>query len=95
MNSARARAGARYSRKDKETFTWYAGLAAEYETVGGAKAALDGIDLRRAETRGASALLEIGASGRITERLTAEFAATGMVGKRRGFGGSIEIKWSF
>lgn len=83
------RIGSRWQHKDNR-FTYYTGLAYEYEFSGTAYGLADGADIRSASTRGGSVRFEYGLSMNSGD-WTVSLNGNAYAGSRRGFNGNISL----
>ena len=94
-NSLRLRLGTRYSKAVGRRASFLGGIAAEYEFGGKLKGSIDGIRIAAPDMRGASGLIELGIVGKTGKGWSAEIAAQGLFGKRRGVGGTVSLNYAF
>ena len=97
LTSHRIRAGSRLNYGLDAQNKVYAGISWEYEFAGDAKVRAYNVTLRGDEYKGHSGIIELGininpASNR---NLVIEAGFEGYLGKNKGLGGGIEIKYSF
>jgi len=90
------RIGARYGSNDRK-WNWYGGLAYEYEFGGESKGSVDGLAIRSASIKGASVRGEIGVrmDATKTNPWQTDISIYGYGGKHRGFGGSVNVAYTF
>ena len=90
------RIGARYGSTDK-LWNWYGGLAYEYEFDGEATGTVNGTAIRAASIRGSSVRGEFGMKMSATKDnpWQADISIYGYGGKHRGFGGSVNVAYTF
>ena len=90
------RIGARYGSNDRK-WNWYGGLAYEYEFGGESKGSVDGLAIRSASIKGASVRGEIGVRMEATKTnpWKADIGIYGYGGRHRGFGGSVNVAYTF
>jgi autotransporter passenger strand-loop-strand repeat protein len=90
------RIGARYGSTDKK-WNWYGGLAYEYEFDGEANGTVNGTVIRSASVKGSSIRSELGLRMDATKDnpWKADISVYGYGGKHRGFGGSVNVAYTF
>ena len=90
------RIGARYGTTDKK-WNWYGGLAYEYEFDGEAKGTVNGTEIRAASIKGSSVRGEFGMRMDATKDnpWRTDISIYGYGGKHRGFGGSVNVAYTF
>ena len=90
------RIGARYGSTDK-LWNWYGGLAYEYEFDGEAKGTVNGTEIRAASIKGSSVRGELGMKMSATKDnpWQADISIYGYGGKHRGFGGNVNVAYTF
>ena len=90
------RIGARYGSTDK-LWNWYGGLAYEYEFDGEATGTVNGTAIRAASIKGSSVRGELGMKMSATKDnpWQADISIYGYGGKHRGFGGSVNVAYTF
>ena len=93
--SLRLRLGARYSKAVGKKASFFGGLAAEYEFGGKLKGRIDGIRIAEPDMKGTSGIIEFGIVGKAGKAWSAEIAAQGLFGKRRGVGGTASLNYAF
>ena len=96
VNSSVLRIGARYGTTDKK-WNWYDGLAYEYEFDGEAKGMVNGTEIRAASIKGSSVRGEFGMRMDATKDnpWRTDISIYGYGGKHRGFGGSVNVAYTF
>ena len=96
VNSSVLRIGARYGTTDKK-WNWYGGLAYEYEFDGEAKGTVNGTEIRAASIKGSSVRGEFGMRMDATKDnpWRTDISIYGYGGKHRGFGGSVNVAYTF
>ena len=96
VNSSVLRIGARYGTTDKK-WNWYGGLAYEYEFDGEAKGTVNGTEIRAASIKGSSVRGEFGMRMEATKDnpWRTDISIFGYGGKHRGFGGSVNVAYTF
>ena len=96
VNSSVLRIGARYGTNDKK-WNWYGGLAYEYEFDGEAKGTVNGTEIRAASIKGSSVRGEFGMRMDATKDnpWRTDISIYGYGGKHRGFGGSVNVAYTF
>ncbi|SDC17182.1 hypothetical protein SAMN04487864_10387 [Succiniclasticum ruminis] len=96
VNSSVLRIGARYGTTDKK-WNWYGGLAYEYEFDGEAKGTVNGTAIRAASIKGSSVRGEFGMRMDATKDnpWRTDISIYGYGGKHRGFGGSVNVAYTF
>lgn len=87
LDSNVVRIGTRWEYKD-DRFTWYTGIAYEYEFSGKAYGTADDAFIRSASVRGGSVRFEYGATVE-TGKWTLSLNGSDYAGRRRGFNGSF------
>ena len=94
--SSLLRIGARYGSTDK-LWNWYGGLAYEYEFDGEATGTVNGTAIRAASIKGSSVRGELGMKMSATKDnpWQADISIYGYGGKHRGFGGSVNVAYTF
>ena len=96
VNSQRLRLGFRYSRKDKTTGEFYAGLAWEHEFAGKAGATYEGDAAPSPSLKGSSYMLELGYRFMPeNSRVIYDLHLNGWQGQRKGITGGASVKWAF
>ena len=96
VNSQRLRLGFRYSRKDKTTGEFYAGLAWEHEFAGKAGATYEGDAAPSPSLKGSSYMLELGYRFMPeNSRVSYDLHLNGWQGQRKGITGGASVKWAF
>jgi hypothetical protein len=95
--SMRLRGGTRYTRFVDKDFSWYGGVAYEYEFDGEVRATAYGHDLHSPDFGGGTGIGEIGLIMRKTgnDRLSAELGLQGYVGQTRGISAGIRFGYEF
>ena len=90
------RIGARYGTTVKK-WNWYGGLAYEYEFDGKADGTVNGTAIRSASVKGSSVRGELGLrmDAAKDNPWKADIAIYGYGGKHRGFGGSVNVAYTF
>ena len=90
------RIGARYGSTDK-LWNWYGGLAYEYEFDGEATGTVNGTAIRAASIKGSSVHGELGMKMSATKDnpWQADISIYGYGGKHRGFGGNVNVAYTF
>ncbi|MBR4908286.1 MAG: hypothetical protein IKZ43_04655 [Acidaminococcaceae bacterium] len=90
------RIGARYGTTDKK-WNWYGGLAYEYEFDGEATGTVNGKEIRAASIKGSSVRGELGMRMNATKDnpWQADISVYGYGGKHRGFGGNVNVAYTF
>ncbi|MBQ9573516.1 MAG: autotransporter outer membrane beta-barrel domain-containing protein, partial [Acidaminococcaceae bacterium] len=96
VKSSVLRIGARYGTTDKK-WNWYGGLAYEYEFDGEAEGVVNGVAIRAASIKGSSVRGEIGMRMEATKTnpWQMDISLYGYGGKHRGFGGSVNVAYTF
>ena len=96
VNSSVLRIGAQYGTTDKK-WNWYGGLAYEYEFDGEAKGTVNGTAIRAASIKGSSVRGEFGIRMEATKDnpWRTDISIFGYGGKHRGFGGSVNVAYTF
>ncbi len=96
VTSSVLRIGARYGATDKK-WNWYGGLAYEYEFDGEATGTVNGTAIRSASIKGSSVRAELGMRMDATKDnpWRTDISIYGYGGKHRGFGGSVNVAYTF
>ena len=96
VTSSVLRIGARYGSTDKK-WNWYGGLAYEYEFDGEATGTVNGTAIRSASIKGSSVRAELGMRMDATKDnpWRTDISIYGYGGKHRGFGGSVNVAYTF
>ena len=96
VSSSVLRIGARYGSNDKK-WNWYGGLAYEYEFDGESKGTVNGTEIRAASIKGSSVRAELGMrmDATKTNPWQTDISIYGYGGKHRGFGGSVNVAYTF
>lgn len=94
-DSLRTQLGVRYNYNLSCNVTAYAKAAWEYEFDGETKGWYNGQKIRKTDMGGSSGLGELGVDWRVSERATVGAAVHGVVGKRRGVGGNVNVSFGF
>ena len=96
VSSSVLRIGARYGTTDKK-WNWYGGLAYEYEFDGEAEGVVNGVAIRAASIKGSSVRGEIGLRMNATKTnpWQTDISIYGYGGKHRGFGGNVNVAYTF
>ena len=96
VSSSVLRIGARYGSNDKK-WNWYGGLAYEYEFDGESKGTVNGTEIRAASIKGSSMRAELGMrmDATKTNPWQTDISIYGYGGKHRGFGGSVNVAYTF
>ena len=96
VKSSILRIGARYGTTDKK-WNWYGGLAYEYEFDGEATGTVKDTAIRAASIKGSSVRGEIGLRMNATDKnpWQTDISLYGYGGKHRGFGGNVNIAYTF
>ena len=96
VTSSVLRIGARYGTSDKR-WNWYGGLAYEYEFDGGATGKVNGTAIRSASVKGSSVRGELGMrmDATKTNPWQTDISLYGYAGKHRGFGGKVNVAYTF
>ena len=96
VSSSVMRIGARYGSNDKK-WNWYGGLAYEYEFDGESKGTVNGTEIRAASIKGSSVRAELGMrmDATKTNPWQTDISIYGYGGKHRGFGGSVNVAYTF
>ncbi len=94
VNSHRLRVGARWT-KESRTGAFYTGLAYEYEFDSDARASYAGESTPTPTLRGSTGLFELGCRfARPDSSVSYGLNLTGMMGKRRGITGGVQVQWT-
>lgn len=94
VNSHRLRVGARWT-KESRTGAFYTGLAYEYEFDSDARASYAGESTPTPTLRGSTGLFEPGCRfARPDSSVSYGLNLTGMMGKRRGITGGVQVQWT-
>ena len=90
------RAGARYTA-NREQWSFYGGLACEYELDGVASGRAEGFNIRSADLGGASVMAELGATIHPDRNSpwSLDLNVTGFAGKKQGVTGGVSVAFSF
>ena len=96
VTSQTIRVGARYIVK-RDKWNFYAGAAYEHELDGKAAGKADGVEIRGADTSGASLRGELGATMKPGENSpwSLDLNVSGFAGKKRGFTGGVSVAFMF
>ena len=93
--SHRLRFGFTYSHRENAGKELYAGLAYEYEFDGTATASYQGFNAPSPSLTGGSVMVELGYRfARPDSNVSYGVNLTGMMGKRRGITGSMQVNWA-
>ena len=96
VTSQTIRVGARYIVK-RDKWNFYAGAAYEHELDGKAAGKADGVEIRGADTSGASFRGEVGATMKPGENSpwSRDLNVSGFAGKKQGFTGGVSVAFMF
>ncbi|MBP5199024.1 MAG: autotransporter outer membrane beta-barrel domain-containing protein [Schwartzia sp.] len=96
VTSQTIRVGARYIVK-RDKWNFYGGLAYEHELDGKAAGKADGVEIRGADTSGASLRGELGATMKPGENSpwSLDLNVSGFAGKKQGFTGGVSVAFMF
>ena len=96
VTSQTIRVGARYIVK-RDKWNFYAGAAYEHELDGKAAGKADGVEIRGADTSGASFRGEVGATMKPGDNSpwSLDLNVSGFAGKKQGFTGGVSVAFMF
>ena len=97
VNSQRLRIGGQYQHAFSERVTFQAGAAWEYEFDGKATGRIFGHELASPSLKGSTGIFNLGLTLRPDQgkRWNIDLGVQGYTGKRRGAGGSVQVKYAF
>lgn len=94
-NSNRIRLGFRYNHNVSNAATLYAGLAWQYEFSSDNTCTIDGATAPSPSMKGHTGYIELGIQNKANDRFEYGVGITGNVGKSRGIGANLSLKWKF